>query len=291
MINHGYASSTPVCDGRAVYMFFGRTGAFAYSMEGDLLWKADLGDGTHEFGTAASPIFFGDFVIINASVESGALVALDKTSGKTVWRSDKIRPSWSTPVLLEPEPGRPELILNIAKKVLAFDPATGKQLWTCAYPGDVAFGSVTVEDDMVYVSGGNNGRAVAAIRGGGRGDVTDTHKRWQITKASKIPTILVHDGLLYCVTDGGVIRCLRPESGEVVYEERLRLYPWASPVLADNKVYVAGKNRVLVLKAGPKFQMLAENELHDKSRLHATPAVDGNRLIVRSERFLYCFEK
>jgi hypothetical protein len=289
MVNHGYASASPTSDGKAVYTFFGRSGAFAYDFDGKLLWKVSLGEKTHSFGTGGSPMIHGDLVIFNATVESGVLVALNKSNGEEVWRTDKLPASWATPAMLTLPGGARELVFNVAKRVYAFDPKDGKTLWECAYGGDVAFGSVTVDGDTVYVSGGNNGKATAAIRSGGRGDVTATHLLWEIKKASKIPTLLIHEGLLYCIGDGGIARCLRPASGEIVYEERLsRIYPWASPIVAEDKIYVVGKGRVVVLAIGPEHEELAVNEMSDGGRFHATPAVVGNRLLIRSDAFLYC---
>jgi hypothetical protein len=289
MVNHGYASASPASDGKAVYAFFGRSGAWAFDLEGKLLWKVSLGEKTHEFGTGGSPMLDGDLVIFNATVESGALVALRKATGEEVWRTDELRASWATPAMLTLPGGERELVFNVATRVYAFDPKDGRTLWECAYGGDVAFGSVTVDGDTVYISGGNSRKATAAVRGGGRGDVTDTHLLWEIKKASKIPTLLMHDELLYCVGDGGIARCLRPSSGEIVYEQRLsRVYPWASPIVAEDKIYVVGKGRVLVLAVGPEYEELAVNEMSDGGRFHATPAVDGNKLLIRSDAFLYC---
>jgi outer membrane protein assembly factor BamB len=292
MVNHGYASASPTSDGKAVYAFFGRSGAWAFDLEGKLLWKVSLGDKTHEFGTGGSPIVYDHLVIFNATVESGALVALNKATGEEVWRTEKLPASWATPVMLSLPSGERELVFNVAKRVYAFDPEDGKTLWECAYGGDVAFGSVTIAGDTVYVSGGNNGKATAAVRGGGRGDVTQSHLLWEIKKASKIPTLLIHEGLLYCIGDGGIARCLRPASGEIVYEQRLsRIYPWASPIVAEDKIYVVGKGRVVVLAVGREYKELAVNEMFDGGRFHATPAVDGKRLLIRSDGFLYGVEK
>ena len=130
---HGYASGTPATDGKAVYAFFGRSGVLAYSLDGELLWRAGVGDGTHGWGSAASPILFEDLVIVNASVESQSIVALDKADrqGSLAGRGDRAsrgaRRWWSTcPTATQ------ELVVSMKDKVLGLDPATGKQLWECA---------------------------------------------------------------------------------------------------------------------------------------------------------------
>ena len=149
---------------------------------------------------------------------------------------------------------------------------------------------MTVDSDVVYVSGGNNSKATVAIRGGGRGDVSDTHLLWQINKASKIPTLLIHDRLLYCIGDGGIARCLKPENGEILYEQRLpRMYPWSSPIAVGKKIFVTGTNgRVLVLEAGTDYKELSINQTAESGRFNATPAVDRGRLLIRSKDYLYC---
>ena len=207
-------------DGKAVYVFHGRTGVFAYSLNGDELWHKDVGEKVHVWGSGASPILVGDLLVVNASVESQSLVALNKTSGKEVWRLKGINSSWCTPALLQTADGKQELLISIQNKVLGLDPATGKELWTCAGVQDYICPSVTTHGDVAYVSGRRKS-VTMAIRGGGRGDVTKTHKLWEINKGSLVPTPLYYDGLLYMVNHQGIAYCLKAESGEVVYESRV----------------------------------------------------------------------
>ena len=113
---HGYASGTPATDGRGVYVFFGRSGVMAYSRSGRLVWRAEVGSKTHGWGSGTSPVICGDLVIVNASVESQSIVALDKLSGKEVWRTEGIRESWSTPALAELPDGSRELVVSSARQ-------------------------------------------------------------------------------------------------------------------------------------------------------------------------------
>ena len=129
--DHGYASSTPACDGERLYVFFGKSGVHAFDLKGKPLWTADVGSGLNGWGSGTSPVVFGDLVIVNASVESESLVALEKKTGKEAWRAKGIRESWNTPVLV-PVGGKTELVVAVFGKVLGFDPATGDQLWSCA---------------------------------------------------------------------------------------------------------------------------------------------------------------
>ena len=129
--DHGYASSTPVSDGKTVFAFFGKSGVFAFDLTGKQLWQADVGDELNGWGSAASPVLFENLVIVNASVESDSLIALDKATGKEVWRARSINEAWNTPILLPGAGGKTELIVSIPGKVQAHDPKTGTVIWSC----------------------------------------------------------------------------------------------------------------------------------------------------------------
>lgn len=290
--DHGYASSTPLADAERVYVFFGRSGVLAFSHEGKPLWRAEVGTKTHGWGSAASPVGCGDLVIINAAVESEALVALDKRTGKEVWRAPGIRESWNTPILVPVAGGRQELVVAIAGKVVGFDPATGEALWSCATGiGWYMVPSLVNDQDMVYCIGGRTGGALA-VRAGGRGDVTGSRRLWTLSKGSNVPSPLLHAGQLYWLHENlGLAICVEAATGKVVYEERLTgaAQFYASPILAGDRLYAFTRNgRGFVLAARPPFELLAANDLGDRSSFDASPAVDGNRLLVRSDRFLYC---
>ena len=165
---HGYASSTPASDGSAVYAFFGRSGVYAYNLSGEPLWHASVGTGTHEWGSATSPIVFEKLVIVNASVESNSVVALDKASGKEVWRVDGVSQSWSTPAVVDLPGDKHELVVSLQGKVFGLDPATGERLWECTGVQDYVCPSVLVHDDVVFVTAGRQ-PATVAIRAGGAG--------------------------------------------------------------------------------------------------------------------------
>src|SRR5439155_5197389 len=126
---HGYSSSTPATDGERLYVFFGKSGVFCFDLDGNQLWHADVGQGIHHWGSAASPLLYKTLLIVNASVESGALVALDKKTGKEVWRAPGIRGSWNTPVLVTAPSGGRELVVSVQDRLLGLDPDTGKELW------------------------------------------------------------------------------------------------------------------------------------------------------------------
>ncbi|MBI4583838.1 MAG: PQQ-binding-like beta-propeller repeat protein [Planctomycetes bacterium] len=194
--NHGYASSTPAADDQRVYVFFGKSGVFAFDHGGRQLWRAETGSRINGWGSAASPVLHKDLVIINASVESDSLIALDKRTGKEVWRAGDIKESWNTPLLVKVAGGKTELAVAVIKKVLAFDPGNGQPLWHA----DSGIGwymcpSAVAHDGIVYSIGGRTGGALA-VRAGGRGDVTGSHVLWRLNKGSNVSSPVYHDGHL-----------------------------------------------------------------------------------------------
>ncbi|MBN1420642.1 MAG: PQQ-binding-like beta-propeller repeat protein [Planctomycetes bacterium] len=292
---HGYATSTIACDGERLYVFFGKSGVFALDLAGKELWRADVGSKVSGWGTAASPIVSGDVVIINASVESESLIAFDRKTGKEVWRAGGIKESWNTPIFVEAPGGRTELALAIFGKVLGFDPATGTALWNCdtdigwyMVPGLVA------EEGLIFCIGGRSGGSLA-VRAGGKGDVTASHRIWTGKKGSNVSSPIFRDGLLYWAHEKDeTVYCAEAATGKILYEERLpragQFYP--SPVLADGKLYYLSRGgRTFVLAEGQTFRKLAENDLGERETFNASPAVAGGRIYIRSDRRLYAIGK
>jgi len=291
---HGYASSTPASDGERVYVFFGKTGVFAFDLEGKQLWRASAGEGSHDWGVATSPVLTKDLVIVNASVESKSLVALNKKDGKVVWTAGGMASSWNTPLLADMG-GRQELVVSVHGHVRAFDPQTGKELWSCEGVQDYVCPSVIAHQGVVYVMGGRS-NTVLAIRGGGKGDVSKTHVLWKQNRGSNVSSPVYHDGHLYWTSESrGIAYCVDAAKGKVVYEERLepasdRIY--ASPTLADGKLYIVSRTHgAYVLQARPQFKLLAHNTLGDSSVFNASPVVSDGQLLLRSDRYLYCIGK
>jgi outer membrane protein assembly factor BamB len=292
---HGYASATPVTDGESLFTFFGVSGVRAYDLDGKQLWHTTVGSDLYRlgWGSGASPILFGDLVIVNASIENGSLVALNKKTGKEVWRVPGIVESWSTPLVVKLPDGQQELVLSMKGKVLGIDPATGKRLWECEGIGDYVVPMVVADDKgVVYISGGRGSRT-RAIRAGGRGDVTKTHLLWEISKGCKVPSSLYHDGLLYWVSNLEKAACVDAKTGEFHYYKRLKRGAfYGSAVMADGRIYAVSKERgTVVLAAGKEFKQLARNDLDDKSLFNGTPVISNSQILLRSDRFLYCIGK
>lgn len=292
---HGYASSTPASDGDALYAFFGRSGVHAFDLEdGEPLWSASAGDGTHGFGTANSPLLHGDLVVINACVESDSVIAFDKATGEEVWRTSGIERSWSTPVLVETPEGDHEVVVSMQDAVLGLDPRSGQKLWTCEGIDDYVCPTPVSHDGVVYAFGGRKEIKSLAVRAGGRGDVTGSRRLWKSSDGSKVPSPVYHDGHLYWVQHTGIAYCAEADTGEVVYKSRLegigaRNKTYASAVLAEGRLYVVTcYSGTFVLEAKPEFHQIAHNTLSDESTFNASPAVAEGRLVLRSNRFLYC---
>jgi outer membrane protein assembly factor BamB len=288
---HGYASSTPASDGKQVYVFFGRTGVFAFDLQGKELWHSDVGSGTHGWGSGTSPVLYKDLVIVNASVESGAIAALDKNTGKEKWRAKNISESWNTPILVTMSGGQTELVVGASHKVIGFDPDTGKELWHADSYTWYICPSLVGHNGVVY---GLQHDVCVAVKAGGRGDVTTTHTLWKKNFGEVVSSPVYYQGHIYWAS-GDVANCVRTSDGKVVYKERLkpdadRIY--ASPVVADGRIYYVSRERgTFVVAAGPKFNLLAHNTLGDTSIFNASPAVSNSQLLLRSDRYLYCIGK
>ena len=290
--DHGYAAPTPASDGKHIFVFFGRTGVFKFDLDGKPIWQADVGTRTHGWGCGTSPVLYKGLVVVNASVESDSLVALDKQSGREVWRARGMDDSWNTPHLVDLGRGRQELVVSVKDWILAFDPATGKKLWQCRGIEDYVCPSIVSHEGVVYVIGGRSSRALA-VRAGGRDDVSSSHVLWRANKGANVSSPVIHDGHLYWVSDRNqVAYCLRLSDGEIVYEKRVDVQPYASTLLADGKLYVVTRREgTLVLAAKPEFEQLARNRFEDRATFNASPIVAHDRLYLRSDRFLYCIGK
>lgn len=290
--DHGFAANTPAADDDFVYCFFGKTGVMAFDHDGTQVWSADVGSKTHGWGTSASPVLYRNMVFINASVESESLVALDRRTGKELWKAEGIQEAWNTPVVVTNVNGKPELIVATKGSVQAFEPTFGKQLWTCATDiGWYMVPSVIAHDGIVYCLGGRSGVAGLAVRTGGSGDVTKSHRLWTSVKGSNVTSPVFHDGHLYWMNDNlGIAFCAKADSGEIVYEKRMDRsgQVYASALLADGRVYyLTREGRTFVVAAKPEFEELATNDLNDGGVFNGSFAVDGTRLLLRSDKFLY----
>ncbi|MBW3597942.1 MAG: PQQ-like beta-propeller repeat protein [Planctomycetes bacterium] len=296
---HGYASSTPVCDGMNVYVFFGKSGVLAFDMEGKQLWRTSVGTGSdpRAWGSAASPVLYGDTVIVNAAAESEKLFGLNRATGDVVWESDAggAQNSWSTPIFRPTAEGREEMILLVPDEVWGLNPENGKLRWYCEADMQQPVCTSPVGDaGVAYAIGGRQGGGTA-VKLGGRGDVTESHRIWETRDSSYVPSPVVHERQLHWVNDRGIAYCLDTTDGETIYEERLqssgpapRFY--ASIVLVGDRIYAVSRNAgTFVLRAGGEFEQLAQNRFEsDGADFNGSPALNDGQMFLRSNRFLYC---
>jgi outer membrane protein assembly factor BamB len=285
---HGYASSTPASDGEFVYVFFGRSGVGALTLDGKAKWAQKVGEGTHNWGSGTSPLLYKDLVIVNAQVEGSGLVALNKKTGQKVWSQPSAKSAWNSPFLVRASSGEDELVISSKGQVQAYEPATGKPLWQSSGVQDYVCPSIISFDGKVFAIGARSSMGVL-IEAGGRGDVTPI---WEVNKGSNVSSPVYHDGYLYWAHESrGVAYCVDAKTGEVKYEERLEPRPdriYASPIVAGGKIYYVSRNNgVFIVAARPQFELLSHVPPLDNSTFNGSPAVGGGKLLLRSNEYLY----
>jgi hypothetical protein len=289
---HGYASSTPAVDADSIYLFYGKSGVGALGLDGRPKWSRQVGNGTHDWGSASSPVLYKDLVIVNAGVECGAVVAIDKTSGKIVWSQRGVQEAWSTPVLVKVSEDKFELVLSSHGEIQGYDPDTGKPLWRAPGIQDYVCPSVVAHDGIVYAIGARSGMGVA-VQAGGRGDVAPL---WVTNRGSNVCSPVYHEGYLYWTHESqGIAYCANAKTGEGVYEQRLNPRPgriYASAVLAGGNIYYVSRgNGTYVVAAKPQFHLVAYNEPLDESTADGSPAVADDKLVIRTNAGVYCIGK
>lgn len=198
---HGYASHTPVTDGERVYVFFGKSGALAYDFDGNEVWQTALGTESdrRRWGSASSPILYENLLIVTASAESEAIVALDTATGEEVWRTEASGFSnlWGTPIVVPVDDSRTDLVVGVPYEFWGLNPETGKLRWYCEVMDTDQFNSSVVYDQgVIYGIEGRSGGSIA-VKTGGDGDITGSHVVWSGRDAGRFITPLIQDGLLY----------------------------------------------------------------------------------------------
>mgnify|MGYP006281083261 CR=1 FL=1 len=296
---HGYASSTPVADDAHLYVFFGASGVFCLRLgDGEVVWKAGVGNAVTGWGSGNSPVLHENLLLVNAAVESGRLVALDKATGAEVWQADVGRGARNTPNLVPLPAGGVELVFSLPGepqgRIVGLDPRTGVELWSARgiRDGGYVCPSVVAHDGVVYAIGGRKNTAVA-VRAGGRGEVSETHVLWTVAKGSNVASPAYHEGRLYWMHEKqGTFVCLDAATGDVVFEERVEPRPgivYSSVTVADGKVFATSQHDgTFVFEAGPTFRPLAHNTLADGQRANASLAVDRGRLLLRDDGAIWC---
>lgn len=308
------SSPSPVTDGKHVWVVTGNGVVTAFDMDGQELWKKNMQQAYGNFGLnwgyGSSPLLFDGKLIIevlhgNNTDDPSYLVAFDSATGKEVWRkerpTDAVRESpdsYTTPMVLNVA-GKSQVVVYGGDYVTAHDPETGDEIWRAGgfNPGKEGnyrtIASPLIVDQLVYASAPQKRTPLLAIRAGGKGDVTESHRAWSwdVPGVPDVPTPVSDGKYLYLIGDKGVANCLNAKTGEKVWAgERLNVGAdiSASPLLADGKLYVTGENGVTVVAAaGPEFKPLATNDLDGTFTLSSI-AVSGQQLFLRSSTHLYC---
>jgi outer membrane protein assembly factor BamB len=300
-----YCSASAVTDGQHVVVSHGSAGVFCYDLDGRELWRRDLGVCHHIWGNAASPVIFGDLVLLNFGPgERTFLTALAKATGRDVWKIDEPGGrlgdkgqaewvgSWSTPVVARIH-GRDELIQTWPGVVTSYDPRTGRVLWLCEglgkdnAPDRLVYTSPLVTPEVVVAMGGFGGPAIG-VRTGGTGDVTATHRLWRQPSApQRIGSGVIVGDHVYVVDEPGTFRCIDWKTGKTLWAERLTTNTWGSLVHAGDRLYVTNKDgETFVLAAKPTFEVLARNPL--KETTQASVAVSDGEIFIRTFKHLWC---
>ena len=318
-------SPSPVVDGKRVVAWFGSCGPCCYDLNGRELWRRDLGPQFHLWGYGSSPVLYRNLCILSFGPgDHSFIIGLDKTTGKTVWKFDlppippgtkyvdlggdpkyaerpdaaklsDIAGSWATPLLVRAS-GRDELVVALPLQLIALAPGTGKPLWSCRGPNIGAYSSAFFGDGIVGLAASGLRNTALAVRPGGQGDVTATHRLWLLSLPNSLTFIssgVISQGRVYVVSTAGFVQCLVLRTGQALWEERLigtgaRNGSWSCPVLAGDRLYVANQNAdVFVLRAGPKFECLATNSIGGEP-MNASLAVSDGAIFIRTDRALWC---
>jgi outer membrane protein assembly factor BamB len=292
-----FASNSPVIDDSHLYAFFGSHGLFCLDFDGSERWHADFGlmRPLHGHGEGSSPVLYGETLVINWDQEGECFVAaLDKRTGRTLWKVDRPEvTSWGSPIIVE-HAGQPQVIVSGTHRVRGYDLATGKVLWECGGLSTNVVASPVSADGMVFAGSSYDTRALLAIRlAGAKGDITGTNRvAWTRNRGTPyVPSPLLYDDALYFLShyQGIMTRVDATTGADSPGAFRLAGIQdvYASPVAAAGRVYVTDRDgTTLVLSHAEKPKVLAENQLDDK--FNASAAIAGRELFVRGERFLYC---
>ncbi len=301
-----HANPTPCTDGKHLVAFFGSEGLYCYDMEGEVLWKKDLGildsgyfrSPSAQWGGGSSPVIHEGMIILQCDVQKGSfLAAFDLHDGRELWKTSRDDlPTWGTPTVYTGEP-RSQIIVNGYKHIGGYALKTGAEIWKLKGGGNIPVPTPVVAEDLVFITSAHGSMSpIYAVRLSATGDISlskDTlrneHIAWSIRRGGNyMTTPIVYQGYLYCCSNGGRLSCFETETGRLLYAENLgsrRKAFTASPVAADGKIYYTGeKGDIFVVKAGPEFKLLGVNAMNETCM--ATPAISDGMLFFRTRHHL-----
>ena len=307
---NSYASPSPLIEGEKVYLSWGSPGTACVDRKTKkIVWKRGDLVCDHFRGAGSSPLIFENLLILTMDgADFQYLVALDKATGKTVWRKDRstdfkdldpngkpnrggdMRKSYATPILIEVA-GKAQLLSPGAKSAFAYEPRTGKEIWAVRYANHSSASRTVYGNGLAFINTGYAKAELLAVRPTGKGDVTDSHVVWRMIKGvPNKPSPLLVGEHLYLVTDGGVASCVASKTGKVLWQARVGGEYSSAPVCVGDRIYAfSQEGKAVVFRASSeKFESLAENQLGDG--FMASPAIAGKAFYLRSKTHLYRIE-
>lgn len=321
-----FCSASPVTDGERVIVWYGSAGLYAYDMSGRELWRRDLGQQRHMWGYGSSPILVGDLCILSFGPgEREFLLAVDKVTGETRWQIDSLsdeaesefsgpenngnasgsnegksraeilRGAWSTPIVVEAG-GRKDLVVTLPRRVMGLDPDTGATRWFCKGYSPLVYASPMAQDDVVLALGGYFGASLA-VRAGGDGDVTETHRLWHKPRdGSWLGTGILFDGHAYVCDMNGIAQCFDLASGESKWKQRLEASggkgsTWSSMTMSgDGMIYLLNQSGdTFVFRPSPeKYDEVARNSLGEMT--NSSVVIAQGKIVIRTHEAIWCIE-
>ena len=300
---NGYASETPVTDGKRVYAYFGMTGIFCYDMKGNLIWKKDLGayKTLNSWGTGSSPVLYNDKVFLQIDNEVNSfIVALDALTGAEKWRAARDeKTTYSTPLIWKNK-SRTELV-TCGKTARSYDPDTGNVLWEMKMKGDMSIPTPVADNDHLFI--GNTGEddkvgGLYSIKSGAAGDITpdtitmvSSGVEWYSAKAPlENPSPVLHNGLIYLLAGNGKnLSCIDAATGKTVYDKKLEKVSscWATPWVYKENLYITDERGfTTVVKTGVQFELVSQNRIKDK--FWASAALGYDAYVFKGVNKVYC---
>ena len=286
---NSHASPTPILEGDRVYLHFGSHGTACITRSGQIVWRTQELKYYHRHGPGGSPVVYGDLLIVSCDgYDIQFVVALDKHTGKIRWKSPrKGYQAYTTPLTIQVQ-GKDQLISPGAHRAVAYEPLTGKEIWSVRY-GD-GYSNVprpVFGHGLVFICSGFEQAELLAVRPDGQGDVTDSHVAWSLKRAVPLtPSPLLVGEELYLVSDNGIASCLDAKTGKTHWQQRLGGNHSASPIFAEGRIYFLNEEgESVVIEPGKEFKKLATNQLDGQTL--ASMAVSGKAIFIRSSDHLY----
>ncbi|MEE2886771.1 MAG: PQQ-binding-like beta-propeller repeat protein [Planctomycetota bacterium] len=298
---NSYASPSPVLDDKHVYLHFGTYGTFCLDAEtAEEVWKRTDLRCDHMEGPGSTPILYEDLLVFNVDgADVQYVIALDKATGETRWRTNRsvdlkkfprdLRKAFSTPLVIEVD-GEPRIISSGAEATVGYEPVTGREVWRVRHPGFSMSARPLFSEGVLFLNTGFMRTQIYAVQAAGKGDVTEDNVVWKYRRSvPRMSSGLLVDGRYYMVSDGGIVTCLDPVKGQLIWKKRIGNEHSASPVFAGGRIYFFDREgRATVIDPDSKGKILATNKL--ASGFMASPAVVGDAFLLRTKTHLYRIE-